>query len=110
VDIVNFDAFGFMDKVLLYPDDIKRFFGRGGALAWGIVPTGDFTGNETADGLLAKLEDGITRLAANGIDRATILRQALITPSCGMGSLAPDKALAILKLTREVSDRMQKNL
>jgi methionine synthase II (cobalamin-independent) len=110
VDIVNFDAYGFVDKVLLYPDDIKRFFGRGGALAWGIVPTGDFTGNETAAGLLAKLEDGIGRLAAQGIDRKTILRQALITPSCGMGSLTPDKALAILKLTREIADAMQKKV
>lgn len=107
VDIVNFDAFGFLDKVLLYPDDIKRFLARGGALAWGIVPTGDFTGTETADGLLEKLENGMQRLEAQGIDRATILRQALITPSCGMGSLTPDKAEAILRLTREVADRMQ---
>ena len=110
VDIVNFDAFGFVDKVLLYPDDIKRFFARGGALAWGIVPTGDFTGTETANGLLAKLEDGMQRLEASGIDRGTILRQALITPSCGMGSLTPEKAVAILKLTREVADRMQKKI
>jgi methionine synthase II (cobalamin-independent) len=110
VDIVNFDAFGFVDKVLLYPDDIRRFYDRGGSLAWGIVPTGDFTGAETADGLEAKLETGMERLAKNGIDRSTILRQALITPSCGMGSLTPDKALAILRLTREVSDRMQKKI
>ncbi len=47
VDIVNFDAFGYMDRVLLYPDDIKKFYARGGALAWGIVPTGAFTGEET---------------------------------------------------------------
>jgi hypothetical protein len=37
-------------------------------------------------------------------------RQCLITPSCGMGSLTPDKAEAILKLLREVSDRMQKTI
>jgi methionine synthase II (cobalamin-independent) len=110
VDIVNFDAFGYLDKVLLYPDDIKRFYGRGGALAWGIVPTADFTGTETADGLLAKLESGMARLEKQGIDRATILQRAIITPSCGMGSLTPDKTLAILQLTREISDRMQKKL
>jgi hypothetical protein len=50
------------------------------------------------------------RLEAAGIDRKTILRQALITPSCGMGSLTPSQSLAILKLTREVSDRMHKKL
>jgi len=110
VDIVNFDAFGYLEKVLLYPTDIKKFYGRGGALAWGVVPTGAFTGNETADQLVARMEEGIKRLEKEGLDRKTILRQSLITPSCGMGSLTPDKAEAILKLLREVSDRMQKTL
>lgn len=108
VDIVNFDAFGYLDKVLLYPDDIKRFYARGGALAWGIVPTAAFTGAETVDGLVAKMDAGMDRLAAQGIEKQTILRQAIITPSCGMGSLTPDRADAILRLTREVADRMQK--
>ena len=107
VDIVNFDAFGYMDRVLLYPADIKKFYDRGGALAWGIVPTGAFTGNETADMLIGKLEAGMKRLEKEGIDRGTMLRQCLITPSCGLGSLTPEKAGAILKLLRDVSDRMQ---
>jgi methionine synthase II (cobalamin-independent) len=110
VDIVNFDAFGYVEKVLLYPDDIRKFFGRGGALAWGIVPTGAFTGAETAEMLLERLEVALHRLEGAGIDRRTLLRRCLITPSCGMGSLTPEKSLAILKLTREVSDRMQKKL
>jgi methionine synthase II (cobalamin-independent) len=110
VDIVNFDAFGYMEKVMLYPVDIKKFFDRGGALAWGVVPTGAFTGNETADLLVSILEAGIRRLEQAGIDQQTILRQSLITPSCGMGSLTPEQAEAILKLLRDVSDRMQKKV
>jgi methionine synthase II (cobalamin-independent) len=110
VDIVNFDAFGYMEKVLLYPGDIKKFYSRGGALAWGVVPTGAFTGSETADLLVAKLEAGMKRLEKEDVDRATILRQGLITPSCGMGSLTPEKAEAVLKLLRGVSVRMQKTL
>jgi methionine synthase II (cobalamin-independent) len=109
-DIVNFDAFGYMEKVMLYPGDIKKFLNRGAALAWGVVPTGAFTGEETADQLIAKLDAGMQRLEQEGLDRKTILRQCLITPSCGMGSLTPDKAEAILKLLRDVSDRMQKTL
>jgi methionine synthase II (cobalamin-independent) len=108
IDIINFDAFGYMDKVMLYPEDIRKFLGRGGALAWGVVPAGAYTGNETADMLLSKLEAGMKRLESRGIARETILRQCLITPSCGLGSLTPDKAEAILKLLREVSDRMQR--
>ncbi len=110
VDIVNFDAFGYMDKVLLYPGDIKTFYTRGGALAWGIVPTSEFTEKETADGLIAKLAEGMRRLSEAGIDRRVILTQCLITPACGMGSLTPEHAEAILKLLREVSDKMQKKI
>lgn len=110
IDIINFDAFGYMDKVLLYPGDIKKFLDRGGALAWGIVPTGAFTGNETAEQLLDKLNTGMKRLESHGITREALLHQCLITPSCGMGSLTPEKAEAILKLLREVSDRMQKTM
>ena len=110
VDIVNFDAFGYLEKVLLYPREIKAFLDRGGALAWGVVPTAAFTGAETAVGLIAKLEGGIRRLEEQGLDRKTILHQCIITPSCGMGSLTSDKSEAILKLLRTVSDRMQKML
>jgi hypothetical protein len=49
----------------------------------------------------------MNRLEKEGVDRKTILRQCLITPSCGMGSLTPDKAESILRLLREVSDRLQ---
>jgi methionine synthase II (cobalamin-independent) len=108
IDIVNFDAFGYMEKVMLYPDDIKKFLDRGGALAWGIVPTGAFTGTETADMLISKLNEGMKRLEQHGLKRETILHQCLLTPSCGMGSLTLEKTEAILKLLREISDRMQK--
>ncbi len=110
VDIVNFDAFGYLERILLYPDDIKTFYGRGGALAWGIIPTGAFTGNETPEMLLAKLDEGIKRLEFHGVEREVILRQCVITPSCGMGSLTPEQAEAILKLLREVSARIQKTV
>jgi len=110
VDIINFDAFGYLDRVLLYPDDIKTFIARGGALAWGVVPTAEFTGQETAEGLVAKIEAGMKTLGKQGIDRARLMRQCLITPSCGMGSLTPGKTEAILKLLREVSGKMQNNL
>ncbi len=109
-DIVNFDAFGYLEKVLLYPAEIKKFYERGGALAWGIVPTGAFTGKETAELLANRLNDGMKRLERQEVSRETILRQCLITPSCGMGSLTPEKAESILKLLREVSDRMQKTI
>lgn len=106
-DIVNFDAFGYMDRILLYGADIRKFYARGGSLAWGIVPTSPFAGDETAERLVSRLDAGMKRLEKAGIDRRTLLGQCLITPSCGMGSLTPEKSVAILGLLREVSDRMQ---
>ncbi len=108
VDIISFDAANYLDKVLLYSEEIKEFFQRGNSLAWGIVPTTGFTGKETVEDLVERLESGMLRLTSMGIDRAAILRQSLITPSCGLGSLTTAQAEAILKLTKEVSDRMQK--
>jgi len=40
-DIVSFDAYAFFDKFILYPEAIVNFIGKGGIIAWGIVPTGD---------------------------------------------------------------------
>jgi methionine synthase II (cobalamin-independent) len=110
VDIVNFDAFGYLERVLLYPAEIAAFLARGGALAWGIVPTAAFTGTETAEGLIDRLEGGIARLVAAGIPRMTLLHQSIVTPSCGLGSLSPPQAEAILKLTLEISERLRRQL
>jgi methionine synthase II (cobalamin-independent) len=107
VDIVNFDAFDYLDRVLLYPAAIASFLERGGSLAWGIVPTGSFTGAETAQGLAARLEGGIGRLEAAGVPRTTLVRQGIVTPACGLGSLPESSAEAILRLTAEVSSLMR---
>jgi hypothetical protein len=109
-DIVSFDASSYLDKLLLYPGELEHFYARGGSLAWGIVPTTSFTGKETANSLIDTLEGGIQRLVDSGIARTTILRQSIITPSCGLGSLTPARAEAILDLTRKVSDAVQQSI
>ena len=110
VDIISFDAASYLDKVLLYRGELQEFFHRGGSLAWGIVPTTGFTGRETAAGLVERIEQGMEYLTDSGIDLSVLLRQCLITPSCGLGSLTTAQAEAILQLTREVSDEMQRKL
>ncbi|MBW1673363.1 MAG: hypothetical protein JRJ45_06905, partial [Deltaproteobacteria bacterium] len=69
VDIVNFDAFGYMDYFLLYRQEIIKFLENGGTVAWGVVPTTSFTGEETLDGLKMQLEKGLNTLYEWGIDR-----------------------------------------
>ena len=36
IDILNFDAYGYFDTLLMYKDDVDRFLERGGCLAWGL--------------------------------------------------------------------------
>jgi methionine synthase II (cobalamin-independent) len=105
-DIISFDAYSFFDKLILYPDLVKRFMKSGGILAWGIVPTlnSDDIEKETSDSLVAAWEEQVRAIQAIGIDKSAILDQTLITPSCGTGSLSLDHAKKVLVLTRQVSD------
>ena len=106
VDIVNFDAYSYFDRFILYPDLIKKFIDAGKILAWGIVPTGD-TGDiekETSQSLIGQWNNKVQSVEDLGIDRAIIMSQSLITPSCGAGSLPIDLACKVVRMTREVSD------
>ena len=111
-DIVSFDAYSFFDRFILYADHIKKFLGSGRILAWGIVPTSKVEDieKETVDSLVIKWEDEVRDLEALGFTRSVILSQSLITPSCGTGSLSLENATKVLRLTREVSDRLRKNV
>lgn len=106
IDIVNFDAYGYVEKLGMYPEELKKFLGRGGILAWGIVPT-DRGGRLEVDFLVNRLTEAVDKLVAAGVDRQTLSEQSMITPSCGMGSLTREEALEILKTTKEVSRIMR---
>ena len=103
-DVVNLDSAGYGEHLLLYPEALKALFDRGGAVAWGAVPTSQFSGRETAEGLWEHLRGLLAGLEAKGLSRERLASQALVTPACGMGSLTPEKARRILELTAGVSE------
>jgi methionine synthase II (cobalamin-independent) len=103
LDIINLDAFSFGQSFLLYPQEIKNFLEKGKAVAWGIVPTAGFTGEETASDLLSRLETLFNDLISQGIDQDRLYTQALLTPACGMGTLSEPLAKQLLALLAEVS-------
>jgi methionine synthase II (cobalamin-independent) len=109
IDIINFDAFSFLDKFVLYADNLKSFLKRGGIVCWGIVPTQEFSGKETAEALLKRLNEGIDTLARKGLDKDLIIQQMLLSPSCGLGTLDAQKSGSILKLLCEISSSIRKN-
>jgi len=107
-DIVNFDAWGFFDRFSLYSEAIGEFLSRGGVLAWGIVPTSEFTGRETLDALREKLEDEFRELSARGIPEQILRERALLTSSCGMGLMSLEHTEKAMGLLSELSRSMRK--
>lgn len=107
IDIVNFDAFGFGHTIALYADKVKMHLERGGILAWGVVPTSDAIRNETVESLSEHLEKMMDNLASKGIDKQLIVEQAIITPSCGTGSMEPADAEKVFETTAALSIAMK---
>lgn len=109
IDILNFDAFSFLDKFIIYADSLKRFLKRGGIICWGIVPTQEFTGKETPDLLKDKIEKGIDILAKKGVDKDLLSKNLIVSPACGLGTLDVKKSENILKTLLETSLLLRKN-
>ncbi|MGD1153347.1 MAG: hypothetical protein ABR911_10830 [Syntrophales bacterium] len=92
VDIISFDAFQYGETIAMYAEAVKAYLAKGGALAWGIVPTSTLIREQTVEALALRLEGMMDHLASKGIEKRLIADQALLTPSCGTGSLTPEEA------------------
>jgi len=106
-DIVNFDAFGFGETIAMYPAAMKAHLERGGAIAWGIVPTSVAIRQQTVETLVARFEKAAEGLAVKGIDKKLIFDQAMITPSCGTGSMEVADAETVFEMLRLVSEALR---
>ena len=61
IDVINFDAYMYWDKIALYAKEFNRFLEKGGTIAWGIVPVADdLLSKESVQSLVEKLERGST--------------------------------------------------
>jgi hypothetical protein len=69
------------------------------------VPTFGFTGRETLDDLSSRLQEGLAKLRALGLDPDRLARQSLLTPACGMGTMEPAASERVLDLLRGLSAR-----
>lgn len=109
VDLVNFDAFDFADTIALYPQAMKAHLEAGKGLAWGVVPTNSAKiKDQTVESLVSKFDEGVDNLAkAGNIDRDLIIQQAMITPSCGTGSLPISDAELVFSLLGQTSKALR---
>ena len=109
LDILSFDAYGYLETISLYPEKLKAFLERGGILAWGIVPTNEEDlPKENVESLVNRFKKGNETLLRKGIDQL-LLRRAILTPSCGTASLPVSLAERACQLTAAVSKRLRES-
>jgi len=117
VDIINYDAYNYLETIFYFEQDLKRFISRGGRIAPGLVPTGSedirevlgdrsdlsdaqITGTTPAD--LQHLKERFHELMKTKISPEG-LKDLIVTPSCGLGSVTQEEAsyaMALLKTFR----------
>jgi hypothetical protein len=91
VNILNLDAFGYMEKMALYPTELRRFLDRGGVLAWGIVPNTEDIFRLSPAKLADRLKKGVELICTKAAARNVTISpdefktRSLLTPSCGLG-------------------------
>jgi len=109
IDIISFDAFGFFDKMAALKPEVGNFFSRGGILAWGGVPTSreEEINAQSTDSLSELFVRQMQSFVTPDMDMKSLLRQTLITPSCGTGSLPLQAAEKVLSLTRSTADSLR---
>jgi hypothetical protein len=110
VDILSFDAYNFGESLGLYPDEVKGFLARGGAVAWGVVPnTAEDIKRETVASLRDRLEEAMAPFTRGdgGFSIRDIVAHSLVTPSCGLDGLTEDAVPDCFNLLTQLSDRMR---
>jgi methionine synthase II (cobalamin-independent) len=110
VDILSFDTYNYAQSLSLYPAETKEFLARGGTIAWGIVPndTGSLR-KESVASLKERLEEAMAPFTRQGIPFKQLIAQGLLTPSCGMATLASEEPVErILELLAELSTEIRR--
>jgi methionine synthase II (cobalamin-independent) len=111
VDILNLDAYDFIENLALYPVELREFLDHGGAVCWGLVPNNEHIFNETSQTLAKRLRDGITLICEKAANRGVTIRpdefasRSLLAPACGLGPASveiAERAFEVLAETGEI--------
>jgi methionine synthase II (cobalamin-independent) len=102
IDIVNYDAFNYIDTITYFSEELSRFLNRGGWIAPGIVPSSEKVMEITLDDLVKMWNEFVSRLEGMGIDPKA--QKWLFTTSCGLGSLGVKEAETAMQLLKDFSE------
>ena len=114
VDILNLDAYGFIENLALYPVELRDFLDRGGNICWGILPNSEQIFNETPHGLAQRLRSGIRWIVEKAAARGVSIRaeefagRSLLAPACGLGSASVDVADRVFELLAETGNILKR--
>jgi methionine synthase II (cobalamin-independent) len=108
LQVVNFDAYEYFSSISIYPGEINAFLEKGGILAFGIIPTSDKILSESEDRLADLFSRQVDILEQKGVNKERLLKQVMITPSCGTGSLSEEMAITVYQITNAVSKALRK--
>ena len=113
VDILNLDAYGYLENLALYPHELDAFLKRGGGVAWGIVPNNEHISAETPETLAGRLQAGWRTISEKAQARGVQIHEqefagrSLITPSCGLGPVSVALAEQVLETLIQTSQALR---
>ena len=109
-DILNLDAYGFIENLALYPAEFREYLDRGGNICWGIIPNNEQIFNETPLGLADRLRNGIKLIVEKAAARGVTIKadefasRSLIAPACGLGSTSIEVADRVFEVLAETGN------
>ena len=116
VNVLNLDAYGFIENLALYPKELKTFLERGGVIAWGAVPNNEMIFSSTPSGLAQQLLEGFKHIQhkaeLRGVDIpvSSFTERSLLLPSCGLGAATPEIANRVLRLLKDTGELLKAEL
>ncbi len=114
VDILNLDAYEYLDHLALYPSELRAFLDRGGNVAWGIIPNNEAIFRVTPESLAQRLQNGLQVISDKARGRGVLIKpeefafRSLITTACGLGPTTieiADQAIETLVQTGDILQR-----
>jgi hypothetical protein len=104
VDIINYDAFNYLDTIFYYKEDLARFLARGGWIAPGIVPSSEQVLETPWEDILKIRSAFMNEIRELSPEAGS--RDHLFTTSCGLGSLTVIQAQKAMELLKKLNQLM----
>jgi hypothetical protein len=116
VDVLNLDAFGYLENLALYPRELRGFLDRGGLVAWGTIPNTEEIFSHSPAYLAQRLHSGLALIGqkaeARGISITPqeLAKSSLLTPSCGLGSATARITDTVLEVQLAVAGLLRERM